>query len=385
MNAKNAGTVLVTGGAGLIGSHTVDQLLARGWTVRIYDSLELPTHAAGKPAYLPEEADFIHADVRDTERLRAALEGVDAVVHLAATGGFTPRIADYLDVNSLATARLLEIIRDETLPVRKVVVASSIAVYGEGSYRAGDGRDFFPGLRRVEQLERGEWEMPGPDGSPSTPVPTHESAPVDPATAYAISKYDQERLVLTFGRDTGIPTAALRYFVTYGPRQSLHNPYTGVCTIFASRIANDQPVVIYEDGLQTRDFVFVEDVARANVLALESADVVGEAFNVGTGVGTTMIDLAETLQRCLGKQAKIEIGGRFRPADVRHMIADTTRLSARGFRAETSLETGLEKYVEWLHRQGPLPEYFGRAESELRAAGIVRSIAPVTRPSTHGT
>ena len=308
--------VLVTGGAGLIGSHTVDQLLARGHEVRIYDSLELPTHAAGKPSYLPSEAEFVHADVRDTDALRSALEGMDAVIHLAATGGFTPRIADYVEVNSLATARMLEMIRDERLPIRKIVVASSIAVYGEGAYRDPDGRVFFPGLRALDALEASRWEMTDADGRVAEPVPTPEDASVDPASAYAISKYDQERLTLQLGRDTGIPCVALRYFVTYGPRQSVHNPYTGVCTIFATRIANGQPIVIYEDGRQSRDFVYVGDVAGANVHVLESDEANGQVLNVGSGKGTPLTELASTLQRVLGQEAVVEVPGAFRPADA---------------------------------------------------------------------
>jgi dTDP-L-rhamnose 4-epimerase len=355
---------LVTGGAGLIGSHSVDLLLERGWDVRVYDSLELPTHAAGKPSWVPD--DFVHADVRDRDRLREALEGVDVILHLAATGGFTPRIADYVDVNALGTAKLLEIVRDEKLPIRKIVVASSIAVYGEGARQKSDGSIYHPPLRDPEALARGEWEIEG------TPIPTPEAIGVDPATAYAITKYDQERMVLVFGRDTGIPTVALRYFVTYGPRQSLHNPYTGVCTLFSSRISNDLPIVLYEDGRQTRDFVFVKDVARANVFALEEERVRGDVYNVGTGRATAIEDLAHAVERALGKTAKIERSTKYRPADVRHMVADVSKLAALGWRARTTVDEGLREYVAWLSTLGPLPEYFGRAEAELRAAGIVR-------------
>lgn len=366
--------VLVTGGAGLIGSHTVDLLLARGYEVRILDSLELPTHTAGKPAYLPPEAEFIQGDVRDRAMLRRSLQGVDYVIHLAATGGFTPRIVDYFTANSVGTAQLLEEIRDGRLPVRKIVVASSIAVYGEGKYVCAAHGVQFPGLRDVRDLERRIWEMPCPAcGSPMQPQRTDEATPVEPATAYAISKYDEERMVLVFGRDTGIPTVALRYFVTFGPRQSLHNPYTGVCTIFASRIANQLPIVIYEDGLQSRDFIFVSDVARANLFALEEERARGRAFNVGTGVATPMQNLAATLQQCLGRSADVEMPGSFRPADVRHMVADPSALAALGYRSEVSLRDGLQKYVDWLATQGPLPEYFGRAQQELKAAGVVRS------------
>ncbi len=366
--------ILVTGGAGLIGSHTVDRLLERGYEVRIYDSLELPTHSQGVPPWLHPDAEFLHKDIRDLDSLRAALDGVDAIVHLAATGGFTPRIADYFDVNTLGTARLLELVRDEGFPVRKIVVASSIAVYGEGKYRREDGTILHPGLRRVDHLAEGLWEMRDEEEEVAAPLRTDERTPVDPATPYAISKFDEERMVLGFGRDTGIATVALRYFVTYGPRQSLHNPYTGVCTIFASRIETGQPIVIYEDGHQTRDFVFVGDVARANVHVLEDRRADGGVFNVGTGIGTTMLDLAATLQRLLRKSVPVSVGGKYRPQDVRHMVSDPTALERLGFRADTALEEGLRLYVDWLRTQGPLTEYFGRAEDELIAAGVVRTV-----------
>lgn len=366
--------VLVTGGAGLIGSHTVDLLLAKGYEVRILDNLELPTHLQGKPAYLAPEAEFMEADVRDPDAVRQALRGVGAVIHLAATGGFTPRIADYVHVNSWGTAQMLELIRNERLPVRKFVVASSIAVYGEAGYSCAEHGAFYPGLRELRRLEAGQWEMACPRcGRDARPLPTCESTPVEPGSAYAISKYDQERLTLVFGRDTGIPAVALRYFVTYGPRQSVHNPYTGVSTIFASRIANAMPIVIYEDGNQTRDFIFVKDVARANVFALENDACNQQVFNVGTGVATTMKKLAATLQACIGKETPVEIPGEFRPADVRHMVSDPSRLAALGFRAETSVEAGLRQYIDWLATIGPLPEYFSKVQGELQQAGIVRS------------
>ncbi len=367
--------VLVTGGAGLIGSHTVDLLLEKGHEVRIFDNLELPTHTAGKPDYLPPEAEFIEADMRDRDAVEKALKGMDAVIHLAATGGFTPRIAEYVHANSLGTAYLLESIRDAHLPIQKVVVASSIAVYGEGKYECEEHGVVYPGLRHTDRLEKGTWAVPCPAcGSDLTPLQTDEDKPVYPATAYALSKYDQERMTLNFGRQTGTPVTALRYFVTYGPRQSLHNPYTGVCTIFASRMANDLPMVIYEDGHQTRDFVFVKDVAAANAFVLEESEADQQVFNVGTGQPTSLHTLADALRSCLGTEGRIEIPGRYRPEDVRNIVADTSALSAIGFRAETSIEDGLKQYVSWLQEQGPLPEYFARAEKELQAAGVVRSV-----------
>jgi dTDP-L-rhamnose 4-epimerase len=365
---------LVTGGAGFIGGHIVGTLLERGYDVRIYDALELPTHAAGIPPWLPKEAEFIRADVRDCDALARALRDVDVVLHQAATGGFTAHIAHYIDVNSLATARMLEIIRAQRLPIRKITVASSIAVYGEGKYRCPEHGVLSPPLRPVEQLGRLQWEVLCPRCSAElSPLPTDEETAVEPATAYGISKFDQERLVLSFGRQSGIPTVALRYFVTYGPRQSLHNAYTGVCTIFSARILNGKPIIIYEDGRQSRDFVAVQDVARANLFVLEEPRANGQVFNVGTGRATTIAELAVLLQEALGQSGQVEVPGRFRPGEVRHMVSNSEKLAALGFRAETPLREGLRQYVAWLAEQGPVPEPFSEAERRLQATGVVRS------------
>lgn len=364
---------LVTGGAGFIGSHIVDLLLEKGHEVRIFDNLELPTHAAGVPDYLPKDADFVRGDMRNRDELRSALMGIDVVLHLAATGGFTPRIVDYMTSNSVGTANMLEIIRDENLPVRKIVVASSIAVYGEGRYTCPECGPVFPGLRRVRQMEEHRWEHEcGKCGHALQSCLTDESTPVEPASPYAISKYDEERLVLMFGKQTGLPCVALRYFVTYGPRQSVHNPYTGICSIFSTRIRNSLPMIVYEDGLQTRDFVFVKDLARANVFALEDSRCDGDVYNVGTGRPTYIRDLAVAVREAWQGTSELEFPGRFRPSDVRHMVADPGRLADLGFRAETSLRDGLRAYVEWLASQGETPEYFAEAERNLQASGIVR-------------
>ena len=365
---------LVTGGAGFIGSHIVDLLLERGYQVRVFDNLELPTHAAGMPSYLAPEAEFVLGDMRNRDDVRKALLGIDVIVHQAATGGFTPRIADYISSNSLGTAQMLEIVRDEKLPVQKIIVASSIAVYGEGKYTCAEHGESFPQLRRADQMEKREWEVKCLHcGAALTSRLTDEKTPVDPSTAYGISKYDQERLVLVFGEQTGIPTVALRYFVTYGPRQSVHNPYTGVCSIFSSRIMNNLPIIIYEDGNQSRDFVFVKDVARANLFVLEDSRADFRVFNVGTGKATTIRHLADLLQESLGKPTQVEYPASFRPGEVRHIVADVSGLAELGFRAECPLSDGLKAYIEWLSEQGPLPEYFGAAEQELKSSGVVRS------------
>ncbi len=259
---------LVTGGAGLIGSHIVDLLLHEGWSVRILDNLEPQTHRNGKPVWVPADAEFRQADIRDRDAVTAALADIDVVFHQAAYGGFMPEIAKYVAVNSFGTAQLLEIIRDENLPIEKVVVASSQVVYPEGAVNCPEHGRVFPGTRPVERLSRGDFDVYCPIcGLETTAALTPESSPISAETVYAITKVDQERLVLGWGRQTGVPVVALRYACTFGPRQSLFNPYTGVIAIFASRLLNGLEPVVYEDGLQERDFCFVDDIARANLIA----------------------------------------------------------------------------------------------------------------------
>ncbi|HEX8679717.1 MAG TPA: SDR family NAD(P)-dependent oxidoreductase, partial [Chthoniobacterales bacterium] len=267
-NTKNGKRALVTGGAGLIGSHIVDLLLREGWTVRILDNLEPNTHKQGKPSWVNPDAEFVQGDVRDRATIAAALAGIDVVFHEAAYGGYMPEIAKYVDVNSLGTALMLEVIREDKLPIKKFIVASSQAVYSEGAAECPEHGLVFPNVRPVEQLRRGDWVVRCPKcDKPTKSVPTPEEAPIGGETVYGLTKVDQEKLVLLWGKQAGVPTVALRYSCTYGPRQSIFNPYTGVIAIFCTRLLNDLPPVLYEDGEQTRDFSFVEDIARANLLA----------------------------------------------------------------------------------------------------------------------
>jgi dTDP-L-rhamnose 4-epimerase len=373
--------VLVTGGAGFIGSHTTDLLLARGHRVKILDSLAAPTHK-GLPHYLsahtagpygPHDAEFIQGDVRREEDVRRALRDVEVVFHLAAAGGYGLEPQEYMEVNTLATARILQMIAEEFRGVEKIIVASSVAVYGEGKYRCRKDGEFHPEPRSPGELARGEWEMKCPCcGAEVEPLPVSEEDRVAPASPYALSKYDQERLVLNFGREHRMPTVALRYFLTYGPRQSLLNPYTGVTSIFATRIINDLPPVVYEDGRQKRDFIFVEDVAEANLLAMESDALDGEAVNVGSGRATSILDLARALAQALGKKISPELRGEYRPYDVRHIFADIAKLKRLGFQPETNLEQGLGKFLNWLARQRDIKEYFTEAEKQMKAKGIIQ-------------
>lgn len=364
---------LVTGGAGLIGSHLVDLLIAEGWRVRVLDNLEPQTHRDGPPAWLNPAAEYQWGDVQSRDDLRAALDGIEVVFHEAAYGGYMPEIAKYIAVNSLGTALLLETIRDERLPVRKVVVASSQAVYDEGAYRAADGTRFFPPTRPLAHLERGEWEVRDAGGHPAAPVPTPEETPLGGQTVYAISKADQERLVLTWGRQTGTPVVALRYSCTYGPRQSLSNPYTGVIAIFCTRLLNGLAPVVYEDGRQTRDFCYVADIARANLLVATDDRADGGVYNVGSGVGTTVGELALLLADALNVPIAPEYPGEFRPGEIRHLISDTSRIAALGWRAEVPLADGVRRYLDWIATQGDVRDYFTAAAERLRAQRIVHA------------
>ena len=366
-------TTLITGGAGLIGSHIVDQARARGWRIRVLDNLERQTHRRGKPAWVPDDVEFIQGDVRRRQDWERALDGVNLVFHEAAYGGYMPEIAKFIHVNSYGTALLLETIRDQNLPVRKVVLASSQAVYNEGAYRCPVHGHFYGTTRDVDRLARGDFAMHCPIcDAVSDPVPTDEAAPMGGENVYAISKADQERLLISWGRATGTPVVALRYSCTYGPRQSLFNPYTGVIAIFCTLLANDRPPVVYEDGHQSRDLVFVEDVARANILVATDDRADGRVFNVGTGHAAEIGDLARLLADRLGKEIAPRISGEFRPGEMRALISDIGRISELGFRPEVELESGIARYLDWVRAQGPIAEYFSAAERRLRQRQVVK-------------
>lgn len=361
---------LITGGAGLIGSHIVDLLIREGHQARILDSLAKPTHLHGKPGWIHPEAEFIQGDVRSREDLDAALEGVDWVFHQAADGGFTSAISHYFTNNSLPTATLYELIRDKH-PVKKVITASSQAVFGEGKYWCNQHGPCYPEPRAIEQMAARDWGLRCPKcGQPMRGIPIDESH-VNPRLPYALSKYMNEILALNLGKVYGIPSVALRYSLTYGPRQSLFNPYTGVCSIFSTRILTGKPPVIYEDGCQTRDFVFVEDVARANLLVAERDEADYQAFNVGTGVATTVLDFVATLGRVYGREVRPELRGEFRPGDFRHLTTDAGKLSALGWSPTVTLEEGLGRYAAWIQTYSTIEEYFTEAERLLKSTRVV--------------
>ena len=363
---------LVTGGAGLIGSHVVDLLVREGWQVRVLDNLEPNTHKRGKPPWINPAAEFIEGDMRDRDAVTAALDKIDIVFHQAAYGGYMPEIAKYVHVNSFGTAQMLEVIREKKLSIQKIIVASSQAVYSEGAGNCPEHGLIFPNVRPVEQLRLGDWSVRCPIcNAITTSAPTPENAPVGGETVYGLTKVDQEKLVLLWGKQIGIPTVALRYSCTYGPRQSIFNPYTGVIAIFCTRLLNNLPPVLFEDGEQTRDFSFVEDIARANLLAAETDALDGLAVNVGSGCGVSIREIAEQISEALKIDVAPEVNGDFRPGEMRHLTSDTTCIRAAGYEPQVDLAQGIARYLDWIRTQSDVRDYFSEAADILRRKGIV--------------
>jgi dTDP-L-rhamnose 4-epimerase len=364
--------ILITGGAGFIGSHLADELLAHGYRVRVLDNLTPQVHESEqRPDYLDPEVELQVGDVRDAKAVARALEDVEAVVHFAARVGVGQSMYEldgYTDANSRGTAVLLEALLDR--PVPRLLVASSMSVYGEGLYRAADGT-LVPGVERSrEQLERAEWDLRGPDGETLEPVPTPETKQPALTSVYALTKYDQERLCLMFGSAYGVPATALRFFNTYGPRQALSNPYTGVLAIFAARLLNGRPPLVFEDGHQRRDFVSVADVARACRLALESEAAAGQTLNVGSGESTSVLGVAAKLGEVLDVRIEPEVVGKSRAGDIRHCFADISRArEILGYEPQVSLDAGMRELAEWLQGQAAVDRVDAAAE-ELSSRGL---------------
>ena len=378
---SNSSLILVTGGAGFIGSHVVDRLLECGYRVRVLDNLDAQVHGKDAvlfPRYLSTDAEAIRGDIRNPRDVATALEGVEAVFHLASAVGVGQsmyEINHYTDVNNRGTAVLLEALIHHR--VRKLVVASSMSVYGEGQYCTRNGTKVSPVPRPVERLKAGHWELQDERGRMLEPVATNEDKPTSPQSVYALSKYDQETLCLLFGRAYQVPVAALRFFNVYGERQALSNPYTGVLAIFAARYLNGKSPVIFEDGQQRRDFVHVRDLARACVLALECEAASDVTLNIGSGRSYTVVEVAERLGRVLGRTSILpEVSGKYRAGDIRHCFADISRASALlGYSPRIDLDSGLAELSGWLAecvRDGGSREDRSEAATmELRRRGLV--------------
>jgi len=364
--------ILITGGAGFIGSHLADELLAAGCGVRVLDCLSEQAHGRRKmrPPYLDPEVELLVGDVRDAYMLRKALCGVDVVFHLAAMVGVGQsmyQVREYVDTNATGTATLLQQLLAN--PIERLVVASSMSIYGEGLYLTQDGRMVEDACRDPEALRQECWECLDENGAPLTPVPTPETKRPALASIYALSKFSQERMCLVANARHDMSVVGLRLFNVYGTRQALANPYTGVLASFASRLLNGQAPSIYEDGLQRRDFVHVTDVARACRLAMEAPAAGGMTFNIGSGSNHSIRELAESLATVLGKSIEPEITGRCRMGGIRHCFADTSLAqSALGFKPQVELADGLGELAEWLAGQ-QVQDRFGQTAKELASRG----------------
>ena len=366
--------ILVTGGAGFVGSHLVDALLERGHRVRVYDSLERQVHPGGRlPEYLAKDIEFVHGDCRDRERLASAMEGMDAIFHEAAyvgVGQSMYEIRRYCEGNTMGAAVVLEGVLKRRSRIRKLIVASSMSIYGEGAYMTRGGEPRAPRLRQRAALERRIWDPLENDGEPLRPIPTPEGKPLHPTSVYAVTKRDHEELFLSVGYAYRIPTIALRYFNVYGPRQALSNPYTGVGAIFSSRLLNGKPPVIFEDGAQTRDFIHVSDIVQANIRAMETDTADYEAINVGTGRATSIAELAALIGSALGSDLEPEVTGSFREGDIRHCYADISKARALlEYTPRVDLKDGVRELVEWVRSQAA-EDRFDVARAELARQGL---------------
>jgi len=379
--------VLVTGGAGFIGSHTVDLLLKRGYQVRVLDRLLPPVHLDGRvPEYVPQgHIELIQGDVRDRHAWERALRGVDVVVHLAAYQDYLPDFSTFIHTNSVSTALMYEIIVEQRMAVRKVVIASSQAVYGEGKYlcrgsEASVGSPdshpsgLHPPLRPEDQLQRGDWDVRCPHcGAPTTPDWTDEPI-VNPHSPYAVSKYSQEMIALTLGRRYGIPTVCMRYSIVQGARQSFRNAYSGVLRIFAQRLLTGNAPVCYEDGQQLRDYISVHDVTRANLMVIEDDRANFEVFNVGGDRRVSVLEYADLIARRAGVSIEPEIPGIYRFGDTRHVFSDVSKLRALGWTPQVALNDIVDEYISWAAEQPDFRDYYHQAEARMKALGTIRKV-----------
>ena len=362
---------LVTGGAGQIGSHIADALLSRGWDVTVLDGLDPVAHPYGRPPWVPSDVRFIEGDVMDAAMMAEALEGVQVVFQEAAYQGLLPDFSKFFTVNGAGTALIYETIVARKLPVQKVIVASSQAVYGEGAYRCREHGLLYPDQRPLGQLLNAEWEFRCPACPAVLEPQLTDETRSNGATAYAVSKHSQEEIALGLGRTYGIPSVALRYAITFGPRQSFRNAYSGLSGILAQRVLNGQPVVLYEDGLQTRDVISVEDVASANIFVMERDDTAFQSFNVGTGRGVTVLEFVRVLGEKLRAEPEIDMPGEFRLGDVRHLVPDVSKLNQLGWRAQRDLSQAAQAYAQWIVEQPDVKDNAGPAIEYMRRRGVV--------------
>lgn len=369
--------ILVTGGLGFIGSYITDKLISNGFSVTILDNLSSQVHHRKIPSYINKKAKFIKGDITKPMDIQKSLQGIDAIYHEAAVVGVAQsmyEIDKYIYNNTLGTARLLDYLANNKHQVKRIIVASSMSAYGEGLYKCKICGLTRPPLRTDKQMSKKHWELNCPIcNTLLQPIGISEKQPFNCNSIYAVTKQSQEEMVMIFGKSYSIPTTALRYFNVYGPRQSLSNPYTGVAAIFLSRLINNKPPIIYEDGLQSRDFISVYDIADANVMMLYNEKSYGKVFNLGSGNPITIIKIAETLAYLLNKKIKPIITEKFRSGDVRHCSADINLInkSLRWF-PKWNFEQGMKDLIKWSEHE-KARDFFDDASKELESKGLLKS------------
>ena len=371
--------ILITGGAGFIGSHLVDLLLENGHDIIVYDNLDAQVHGEiiGPPAYLNKHIEFINGNVQDYNLFYTAIKDVEVIYHLAAAVGVGQsmyQISKYIEYNTLGTAILLDILVNKEHNVKKLIVASSMSIYGEGKYKCESCGYVFPQFRDNYDLEKGIWEYKCKGcGKELIPVPTDELKPLDSTSIYAMSKKHQEKISLLIGDTYGIDTTALRFFNVYGSRQALSNPYTGVCAIFCSNLLAGNPPIIFEDGFQSRDFVNVKDVCQALKIAMKIKGAKGNAFNVGTGNPITINSIAQILTQKINPKLKPIITNKYRAGDIRHCFADISKFKEKsGFEPKMSFKQGIEELIQWVKLQvGKVQDKSRNAFEELKNKGLI--------------
>jgi dTDP-L-rhamnose 4-epimerase len=373
--------ILVIGGAGFIGSHLVDILVEKNHDVVVYDNLEQQVHGNlfEPPDYLPKQISFIKNDIRNKETLLESLKDIEVIYHLAAAVGIGQsmyQIEKYVEVNTLGTAKLLELLINEPNDIKKLIIASSNSTYGEGRYFCEKcNNKVNPKLRSIEQLNKGDWELNCPICSDKLQsIPTDEEKTQEGQSIYGLTKMDQEKMCLLIGETYGIDTTALRFFNVYGSRQSLSNPYTGVCAIFSTNLLSGNPPRIYEDGLQTRDFIHVSDTCQALILSLSHKSAKNEVFNVGTGIATSIKDVAEVLAQKINPSISPTIANNFRPGDIRHCFADISKIkNSLGFKPLISFRDGMKELIEWVKSQkNNVEDKTSIASNELEKKGLLK-------------
>ena len=372
-------SILITGGAGFIGSHLIDSLLEKGHSIVVFDNLEEQVH--GKidkpPSYLNKNINFIRGNVLDYDFLYSTLKNVEVIVHLAAAVGVGQsmyQISKYIEYNTLGTANLLDILANKEHNVRKLIVASSMSIYGEGKYKCESCGYMYPIFREKKDLENGIWEFKcNKCGKKLIPVPTDEEKPLDSISIYAMSKKHQEKMSLLIGDTYGIDTTALRFFNVYGSRQALSNPYTGVCAIFCSNLISGNPPIIFEDGLQSRDFINVKDICQSIILSMEKIQAKGEVFNVGTGYPITIKEIANILIQKINPEINPIIINNFRAGDIRHCYSDISKIKQKlGFYPKILFEDGVEELIQWVKSlAGNVKDKSKEALEELKNKGLV--------------